>query len=372
MSIGGNLRTMPFADLLQWVSQSRKTGTLVIDGPKFKKKLTFNDGTIIATASNNPKELLGYYLVGWKFIDEEELPELLEMQDRYGTLLGELLITIGRIRREDLTKILMAKTEDSLYDIFLWEEGDFQFLDNVLPTMKFEPLNLSVDALIMEGVRRKDEWERMRQSIPDIDWIPRLKHAVDVEQLGPMEVSIIRQLNGQNSIEDVALACRISPFYVAQFIFNGLPQDIFTLTPPSGAPKAIPGMAAAGWRLKLREAEKAIEDYQLVEASRIVRNLQRDFADTRETLEFSKALENQLEEIVKEIGVVGEAIPELAIPLSELTTLNCSPDEGFLLSRINGVYTVNAILKMVPGDSQNNRMMLAELIHKKVLRIKPS
>ena len=370
MSIGGNLRTMPFPDLLQWVSQSRKTGTLVVDGPQFKKKLAFAEGTIISAASNNPKEYLGYYLVGWKFIDEEELPELLEMQDRYGALLGELLVMIGRISREDLTRILLAKTEDSLYDIFLWEEADFQFLDNVLPTMKFEPLNLSVDALIMEGVRRKDEWERMRENIPSIDWIPRLKRAIDVHQLGPVEVEIIRQISGQKSIEYIALSCRLSPFFVAQFIYKGLPQDIFTLLPPSGAPKTIPGMASAGWRIKLREAEKATESGHFHEALRIARALQKDFIDTREALEFSKALEKQLEGILDELGVKGDAIPELAIPLSELTSLNCNPDEGFLLSRINGIYTVDAILKMLPGLPENNRMVLAELVEKKILRLK--
>lgn len=361
---------MPFADLLQWVSQSRKTGTLVINGLEFKKKLMFNEGTIIAAASNNPREYLGYYLVGWKFIDEEELPELLEMQDRYGALLGELLVMIGRISREELTQILTAKTEESLYDIFLWEEADFQFLDNVLPTMKFEPLRISVDALIMEGVRRKDEWDRMRDSIPSADWIPRLKRAVDVQQLGPTEISIIRQTNGRNSIEDIALSCRLSPFFVAQFIYQGLPQDIFTLLPPSDAPKAIPGMAEAGWRIKLREAERALENLHFLEASRIIRAIQQDFPDTREALEFSKALEGQLEGLLEESGVTGSAVPELAIELSELTGLDCSPDEGFLLSRINGVYTVDAILKILPGHPDNNRMVLAELIGKKVLRIK--
>ena len=35
MSISGNLRTMLFADLLQGASQSRKTGTLVLEGKPF-------------------------------------------------------------------------------------------------------------------------------------------------------------------------------------------------------------------------------------------------------------------------------------------------------------------------------------------------
>ncbi|MCK5378654.1 MAG: DUF4388 domain-containing protein, partial [Acidobacteria bacterium] len=87
---------MPFPDLLQWVSQSRKTGTLAIDGPSVKKKLYFREGRVVASASDNPREFLGYYLVGWGFVAEDELQELLDMQERHGALLGELLVIIGR------------------------------------------------------------------------------------------------------------------------------------------------------------------------------------------------------------------------------------------------------------------------------------
>lgn len=370
MSIGGNLRTMPFPDLLQWVSQSRKTGTLVIDGNDFKKKLYFTEGQIVATASNDPREFLGYYLVGWKFIDEEELPELLEMQDRYGSLLGELLVMIGRVSEDDLRWILTSKTEDSLFDIFLWEEADFQFLDNILPTMKFKPLELSVDALIMEGVRRKDEWERMISSIPGIDWIPRLKRAIDIQQLGPTEVGIVRHVDGSNSIEEIALSCRLSPFFVSQFIFQGLPQDIFTLLPPATTLKAIPGMVGAGWRIRLREAERSIESGKFIEAITTIETIRKDFPDNREALEFSNALNRQFKTVMKELQMESGAIPELAIPLSEITSLDCSPEEGFLLSRINGLYSIDAILQMLPGRQETNRLLLAQMLHQKIIRIK--
>jgi len=369
MSIGGNLRTMPFPDLLQWVSQSRKTGTLVIDGPEFKKKLYFSEGHIVSAASNNPKEYLGYYLVGWKYVDEEELPELLEMQERYGALLGELLVMIGKMNRDELQQILTAKTEECLYDIFLWEEADFQFLDNVLPTMKFEPLDLSVDSLIMEGVRRKDEWERMKDSIPGTDWAPRLKRAIDVQQLGPVETSMVRMVNGSNTIEEIALACRISPFYVSQFIYQGLPHGIFTLLPPSDKPRTIPGMIGAGWRIKLREAEKALEDGRFRQTLKILQGIRKDFSQQREALEFSTAMFEQLEAAVEKVNVTGDAIPELAVSFEELTKLDCSPDEGFLLSRINGMYSVDAILKMLPGDLEENRLILAQMVHDGIIRI---
>ena len=34
----------------------------------FQKKIYFRDGVVVAAASENPKEFLGYFLVGWNYI----------------------------------------------------------------------------------------------------------------------------------------------------------------------------------------------------------------------------------------------------------------------------------------------------------------
>ena len=68
------------------------------------------------------------------------------MQDRHGTLLGELLVIVGHLTRDELINILHVKTEEAIYELFLWQEGDFRFLENILPAKKFQPLNLPVDA----------------------------------------------------------------------------------------------------------------------------------------------------------------------------------------------------------------------------------
>ena len=73
MTIAGNLRTMSLADLLQWLSASHKTGTLVVDGTSHTKRLIFRRGDIVAVSSDNPREMLGYYLVGWGYCSEEDL-----------------------------------------------------------------------------------------------------------------------------------------------------------------------------------------------------------------------------------------------------------------------------------------------------------
>ena len=369
MSISGNLKTMPFPDLLQWVSQSRKTGTLALDGPVFKKKLYFREGKVVASASDNPKEFLGYYLVGWNFVAEDELQELLDMQDRHGALLGELLVIIGRLSREELAEVLRVKTEASIFDMFLWGEGEFRFLEAILPTKKFDPLDISVDHLILEGVRRLDEWERSRSVVGGDDWIPRVISALDINALTSEQRGVLCEIDGINSIETIGLTRRLGSFSVRQFVLQGVSAGVFKVVPPSSEEQSIPGFSKTGWRMLLKMAEKALAGGDLHEAFQVLESLRAKTDGNQEALDHVAALEVEIEKALDRAEFDDQSVLELAIPVEALTELACSREEGFLLSRINGAYTVDQILTMIPGSPLEQRLVINALIKRGVLQI---
>jgi len=372
VTIGGNLRTMPFADLLQWVSQSRKTGTMVIEGERFAKKVYFREGKVIAAASDNPKEFLSYYLVGWGYVSDDELQELLDMQERHGTMLGELLVIVGRLSREELDHILRIKTEEAIYELFLWPAGDFRFLANILPAKRFHPLELPVDTLILEGVRRKDEWDRIRATIPADDWIPKLVRAVDIKALGPTELAFLREINGTNSLERIALNCRTPVFSIANFVYLGLKQGLFELLPPNAEHdvQGIPGFSQGSWRVVLKAGERELENGNLSGAYEAVKKLRDTYPDQREIAELATALERKIETEVKGWKIAEGAIPELGMDPGELAKLSCSPMEGFLLSRVNGSYTLGEVLKLLPVSKLEGLLLAGALVDRGVLRFR--
>ncbi len=368
MTISGNLRTMPFADLLQWVSQSRKTGTLAIEGDPYNKKIYFRNGLVVAASSENPTEFLGYYLVGWDYVADEELQELLDMQEQYNTLLGELLVIIGRVSREDLTHILQVKTEEAIYDLFRWDEGDFRFLENILPAKKFQPLNLPVDMIILEGVRRRDEWIRCSEKIADATWVPKLVRAVDVRQIGQTELGILREINGINSIERIALNCRIAPFHVMYFVFQGLSHQLFEVRPPDEGESEIPGFSSRAWRTLIHEAELLLESGDLGGAYKRLADIRGKYGEHREVAELASGLEDTIRASVDGLDLDDSVVLKLGVPANELTDVQCTPEEGFLLSRINGIYKLGEILAMVPGNELDKRVMVASLIKREVVK----
>ncbi len=160
MSITGNLRTLEFAELLQWLAQGQKTGALVIKNGQAQKRIYFKGGRIISSESNNPAEHLGTFMVREGLLDEETLARALKLQESTQILLGKVLVTLGTISEEELTRILQRKTEESLYELFNWTEGDFNFVPDDLPKLPMVPIEIDVTNVVLEGAKRFDEARR--------------------------------------------------------------------------------------------------------------------------------------------------------------------------------------------------------------------
>ena len=172
---------MQLGELLQWLSLGSKTGTLLIDGHGVEKRVYFQDGRIASTSSSDQREYLGHFLVSHGFITEEELKMAMEVQEESQILLGKILVMINAIAEADLLRLMKKKAEESIYDIFLWTEGDFEFVDGQMPDQKMVPLSLDVTGIIMEGMRRYDEWQLIRQRVPDSSVVPEIMRPLDMD-----------------------------------------------------------------------------------------------------------------------------------------------------------------------------------------------
>jgi len=73
---------------------------------------------------------------------------------------------------------------------------------------------------------------------------------------------------------------------------------------------------------------------------------------------------------VEKDGVKPTSIPELAIPISELTTRTFSPQEGFVISRINGQWDVKSIMRVSPMKELDVMMIFQRLLKGRVIKWK--
>ena len=358
MGIVGNLKTMQLEELLQWLSLSKKTGTLEINHDKLAKKIYFRDGLIVASSSNRPEEYLGHFLVSHGLITEAALAESVDLQEKTHVLLGKILVTKGWLTEEDLHKMLRLKTEESIYDVFYWEEGDFRFHDDVLPESAMVPMSLDVTGILMEGVQRVDEFRRIRKLIPNQTAIPVVIAELNYEELDAGERLILDLVNDERTVEEIRLETHSSEFHVCRVLYRQWQEGRLKVVKPrrretSGAISVLAAPAGAGGgpptATSLVDAARGFLAQQSFEAAlrhlRAARSLEPENQDIGDML---AQTEKNIRDAVESSGVTLSSIPQLAVSFEQLTSSNLSPQEGFMLTRINGSYDIQSILKIIP------------------------
>src|SRR5262245_5280734 len=129
MGIAGNLKTMSLADIFQWLHIGTKTGNLAIEHAAIVKKVFFDGGNIVSSFSNDPREFFGQFLINLGMITEEQLQWAMDRQLESGILIGKIFVDHGLLTEEDVRRVLTVKSEETIYDLFLWPEGNFKFTD---------------------------------------------------------------------------------------------------------------------------------------------------------------------------------------------------------------------------------------------------
>ena len=363
---------MQLSELLQWLSLGMKTGTLLIEGHGVEKRIYFSNGRIASSSSSDQREYLGHFLVSHGYITEEELKMAMEVQEESSILLGKILVMINAISETDLLRLMRKKAEESIFDVFLWEEGGFEFVDGDLPDSKMVPLSLDVTGIIMEGLRRYDEWQRIRLAVPDNSVIPRIIQPLTLEELSEQEKLIVPYIDGLRTVEEIALQTHNAEFNVARLVFEGLRNETMTISESdAGARRIVAVGANAGDEVEhfLQRGRARLKDdpqtaYRMFKVASDL-----DPSDGRAT-EAIREAEREIKAALQKDGVAGDKVPELAIPAADLTERSFSPHEGFVLSRINAQWDVKSIMQISPIRELEVLMIFQKLLKDGVIRWK--
>jgi hypothetical protein len=357
MSVSGNLKTMLPGDLLQWLSLGQKTGTLFVSNKGVEKRIFFRNGRVISSASNDPREYLGQFLMSHGYITEPELMKAMEVQAQSRILLGKILVMIDVINEEDLQRLMRRKAEEEIYDIFLWNEGEFRFVDDELPQMEMIPLQVDVTGLIMEGTRRVDEWNRIHTLIEHEALVPSLLKEVPEEELDDdAQRMVVNAIDGRRSLAELVLESRSSSFNVASTVYHLAREGYVKLADPTlveAMPEEEPApfeesseddeilslIARAQHSLRARDYEKA---QRLLKAAE---NLDPSHQRVRNAI---KGAESAILSDLRAQGLHDSKVPRVAKPLEDITQMNFTPNEGFMLSRINGQWDLGSLIKISP------------------------
>src|SRR5262249_29612974 len=162
-----------------------------------------------SSASDDPTEQLGQFLLSHGRISEEDLRKGLETQERTRVLLGRILVMTGSIKEEELKRLLQRKAEETIFGLFLWPDAHFDLEEEGLPDRLFVPIDLEVQDVLMKGVTVVDELKQVRHEIGSTASVPARTSKPLPPGFPPersMERALLLLVNGERTIADLCLA----------------------------------------------------------------------------------------------------------------------------------------------------------------------
>ncbi|HIE05181.1 MAG TPA: tetratricopeptide repeat protein [bacterium (Candidatus Stahlbacteria)] len=204
MAIKGSLSEASLSDVIQMICASTKTGCLSItDGSNFGT-IFVKDGKIALADLRPHKRRIGDILVQSGKITDAQLDEAIRIQkENRDKKLGAILIEKGTITEDDLIEPLKLQTEDALFTMLLWDSGYFSFEPDLRPGADEIILDIPYEGLLIDSVRRIDEWKEIEDKLPPKDTILIKKKSPVQLKLTESEEAVLDLINDERSLADI-------------------------------------------------------------------------------------------------------------------------------------------------------------------------
>ncbi len=172
--------------------------------------------------------LLGRFVTDAELMSRTDFESFLDSRSlTTGTkLLGQQLMKLGHIAEPDLKACLVRQSSELIYEILRWRHGRFRFAAGMeLPPPVIDAaLGLDVEAVLMEGYRRVDEWHLIERAIDNFD-VVFLRNEDSVAQMGRgrltrEELAVLELVNGKNTVKDIIRKSRMGSFEVSKMLYR--------------------------------------------------------------------------------------------------------------------------------------------------------
>ncbi len=168
MVLSGTLREFILADVMQLLTQQKITGKLILINGTSEGHIVFRNGIIVSAVREKehfPMKLF-YFLTEMRQQSKTKVREVFSSYENNVAGLTAFVENKGLLSHDELENYATNVTIDITCSLFLWKRGNYRFdsmpsVDHLIPAR----IEIPVENVVMEAMRRIDEWHRMREAI---------------------------------------------------------------------------------------------------------------------------------------------------------------------------------------------------------------
>lgn len=170
MVLKGSLREFILADIFNLLAQQKITGKLLLSTGEKEGFIIFKEGVVVGAikAEENLPSKLFNLLVGARGYPREEIKAVFNSHESNINGLFKEVVHLNLLAKNTLENYAVSVIEDIVCSFFLWIKGTYHFSSvRVVDDIAATCVSISVENIIMEAMRRVDEWHRMEKVIHD-------------------------------------------------------------------------------------------------------------------------------------------------------------------------------------------------------------
>ncbi len=249
MALKGNLRDFSTTQLLNLIHLARKTGALTIQVQPGVTTLFFREGRLVyARTSGRDGHLASVLARAGKLTEDQARIIRSHSEGRGDKELGMFLVSKGHITQPDIVNSMRADVLDTVYGLFTWSDGLFQFEPNQLPPDDTISIPIDLENIILEGSRRLKEWERLQDELPNLDvalrFTDRPRSQLRNINLSVDEWRVISYINPRNSIRQIAQRIGMDDFQIRKIVYGLQQAGLVEIIEAEGLPTKQPPSTA--------------------------------------------------------------------------------------------------------------------------------
>lgn len=204
MAITGNIKTFYLSSLLQLLSHDKKTGILELTDGNDIVQVYFRDGTIINAFGSSRVERLTNYLRSEGIVSAAQIEQCLAVSAHTGKKIGKILVEQGLISEDLLESLLHRQIEQTLFSLFLWEQGEFEYRDQEFDLSDQVVTSFDTMGVVLEASRRVDEISQIKKRVlqdADILAVTPNSEALKKASLNTAERAVLSLVNGRRTVK---------------------------------------------------------------------------------------------------------------------------------------------------------------------------
>lgn len=159
MDFGGDLSVLEPSIVFQIMSMAGATGQIKFITPENIASFCFRSGELIYATIDTRRKKLGEFLVERGWLTEEQFAKALAeyLPSKSPGRIGNHLIARKYLTRDLLVQAIQEQMKEVVYEVLSWKRGQFVFMNGILPHDEDILLDVKLDHLILEGLKRIDE-----------------------------------------------------------------------------------------------------------------------------------------------------------------------------------------------------------------------